>query len=301
MPSAALPAALTRGPFSVADALRLGVPPSRLRRVDLVAPTRGVRAKDAPASLVERARAMAVGMPADGALSHVTAAMLMGVPLPARVEDPGAPLDVIRASARTRVRRRGCVGHRGLEAREVQLVHGLRVTSSADTWVDLGEVLDRGIGLDDLVVAGDFVATTLGALEPLRAALARRVRPRGGRALAASLLEVRPGARSPMETRARLMFTRAGAPAPEVNAAVTDRHGGWLLEGDLVWRRQRVIVEYQGAVHAPIEHRSRDAQRRELAADEGWRVIEVFKEDVFHPGRRHTCIGRLLRAVADGP
>jgi hypothetical protein len=37
-----------------------------------------------------------------------------------------------------------------------------------------------------------------------------------------------------METRARLVFHRAGFPEPEVNGAIHASHSGWLAEGDLV-------------------------------------------------------------------
>ena len=37
-------------------------------------------------------------------------------------------------------------------------VYGVRVTDLADTWVDLGEVMSRGLDVDDLVIAGDVVA-----------------------------------------------------------------------------------------------------------------------------------------------
>jgi hypothetical protein len=116
----------------------------------------------------------------------------------------------------------------------------VRVVVAVDIWVDLGEV--RGVGLDDLVVAGDYVATLLGDGEGLRLALDGRVRPRGRTLLEAALREVRVGAKSPMETRARLVFTRAGLPEPEINAAVHDLDGGWILEGDLVWRVRQAVL-----------------------------------------------------------
>jgi hypothetical protein len=100
-----------------------------------------------------------------------------------------------------------------------------------------------------------------------------------------------------METRARLMFHRAGFPEPELNADVRDAHGGWLLEGDLVWRQQRVIGEYQGSHHASIKRRSADASRATSAEDHGYRVIEIFAEDVFGGARRRRCLTRFAQAM----
>ena len=100
-----------------------------------------------------------------------------------------------------------------------------------------------------------------------------------------------------METGTRLLFNRAGFPEPELNADVFDAHGGWLLEGDLVWRRHRVIGEYQGADHASRKRRSADSVRTGLAGDEDQTVIEIFAEDVFGRARRCTLLRRFARAM----
>ena len=104
-----------------------------------------------------------------------------------------------------------------------------------------------------------------------------------------------------MESRARLMFHRAGFPEPEVNAAVHAHDGGWLAEGDLVWRGQRVIGEYQGAVHGGIRERSYDADRNGLLTDEGWRVLEIYSDDVFRPARRRETVTRFALALGLDP
>lgn len=183
------------------------------------------------------------------------------------------------------------------------LRHGLRVVGGADTWCDLGELPGGSMTVDDLVVAADAL---LGPPQPLvvgtlSAALERRVRPRGRGALLDALTLARPGSRSPMETRARLMFVRAGFPEPEVNGVVRDAHGGWLLEGDLVWRRQRVVGEYQGEAHADRRRRSSDAQRAGLARDEGWTVLELWAQDIWSPPRRRTTLRRFAAALGVDP
>ena len=311
-----LPAALEGRAFTVAEARDAGVRPTDLRAAGLHIPTRAVRCRDEPDCLRARVAAFSRALPADVAFSHVTAARLLDLPLPRQLVDDGADLHVMRDSARPRIRRSGCVGHRGLERRAVVEVDGVRVVEPADTWVDLGEVAGRGIRLDDLVVAGDVVARRLvagphtgsigrsldGRLPDhgqgaLRVALDARVRPRGKALLAEALPLVRAGSRSPMETRARLMFHRAGFPEPELNADVRDAHGGWLLEGDLVWRQQRVIGEYQGSHHASIKRRSADASRATSAEDHGYRVIEIFAEDVFGGARRRRCLTRFAQAM----
>ena len=91
------------------------------------------------------------------------------------------------------------------------------------------------------------------------------------------------------------MFHRAGFPEPELNAVVRDAYGGWLLEGDLVWRKQRVIGEYQGADHASIKRRSADASRATRAEAEDYRILEIYAEDVYRGARRRACLTRFAR------
>ncbi len=188
------------------------------------------------------------------------------------------------------------------------MVHGLRVTSLADTWVDLGEVVDRGVGRDDLVVAGDVVAgrtpgihprsPVTDAVQPLADALAARVRPRHKTLLMTALSLVRDGVRSPMETRARLMFHDARFPEPEVNGPVhaarrrVARRGATSCGGSSGW---------SGSTRAPctraIAARSRDAHRSGLLGDEGWTVLELFREDLVDRARRTTTLRRFARAL----
>jgi hypothetical protein len=316
-----LPSALTDRPFTVREARATGLRYDQVRRATLHTPTWAVRCHEEPDGLPARAAAFATGMPGDVTFSHVTAARLWELPLPAHLELDDADLDVIRDSARERIRRRGCRGHRGLECREPVVLDGLRVVGLADTWVDLGEVVGRGLRLDDLVVAGDVAARQLemqqladlvGApigvgLPPgsgvafLGAALNARVRPRGKALLAQALPLVRSGSRSAMETRARLMFHRAGFPEPELNAPVRDAHGGWLLEGDFVWRRQRVVGEYQGADHRSRKRRSADSSRATVAEANDYQVLEIYAEDVFGGARRRACLRRFARAMELDP
>jgi hypothetical protein len=296
--------ALPSGPLDLELARRLGLSDHQWRSARLRRVTRSVRSLDALSSTRERAAAYALALPSDAVFSHVTAAQLWGLPLPAELEAQ-VVLDVIRPTGRGLVERQGCHGHRGAERRSTTTVHGIRVTSLTDSWVDLGEVVQRGLDLDDLVIAADEVLARGGAARTsvgdptvhLRRVLAGRVRPRNARLLGTALGLARPGVRSPMETRARLMFHRAGFPEPEVNAAVYARDGGWLAEGDLVWRAQRVIGEYQGSVHGGIRERSYDADRNGLLTDDGWRVLEIYADDVFRAARRRETVTRFARAL----
>jgi len=294
-----LPRALASRPFTIAAGREAGLRLHELRTTRLHAPTHAVRTASVPTTVRERAAAFAAGMPSDVAFSHVTAARLLALPLTEALEADQI-LDVTRASSLSRIRRVGCRGHRGLERREVIDVDGLRVVDLADTWCDLGELPAGVFGVDDLVVVGDVVVNRLkpGGHAALRAALEARNRPRGKARLSEALSLVRVGSRSPMETRSRLMFHRAGFPEPALNSAVYDSNGGWLLEGDLVWHGHRVIGEYQGADHATRKRRSADSARTGLAGDEDYTVIEIYAEDVYGGARRRTLLRRFARAMA---
>jgi hypothetical protein len=291
MPRVPLPAELTSRAFTTAEALALEVGTKRLRGSDLSRPFHGVRSVAPLDEVIALARAARLVLPDDIAFSHCTSAALHGLPLPA-VREHLEPLHVMRRTGRNRTLRANCLPHRGLETRETDTLKGLPVVGLADTWCDLGPLL----GHDDLVVLGDQVANRLGTVEPLRAALGTRVRARGAVRLREALRWIRPGSASPMETRTRLLFVRAGLPEPELNARVEHRDGGFLCWADFYWRRQRVIGEYQGADHfGSFDRGDDDISRRLLAEDTGHKYIEVTKTDYVNPGRRHAMLTRFAR------
>ncbi|MFV0462673.1 MAG: DUF559 domain-containing protein [Nostocoides sp.] len=84
---------------------------------------------------------------------------------------------------------------------------------------------------------------------------------------------------------------------PDVNAPIVGSDGTWLAEGDLVWQEARVIVEYQGAVHADRLRRSKDSQRNALLREAGWFVIEMWAEDLPFGPRRAKLVYRVLTAI----
>ncbi|WP_377641228.1 hypothetical protein [Oryzobacter terrae] len=301
---------LPEGPLTLSAARRLGLSDPQWRLAELVRVTQSVRALESPSDVAARSAAFSLALPDDVVYSHITAARLWGLPLPRSLEAQ-VVLDVMRDTKRRPIERHGCRHHRGAEQRLVVPTQGVRVTSLPDTWVDLASLVGHGLSVDDLVVAGDVVLNRLagpdgaGARGPGRAALAevlaRRVRVVGRPALAVGLELCRPGSRSPMESRARLMVVRGGLPEPHLNVALHDLDGAWLAEGDLVWAAQRVVAEYQGAVHADRRARSLDAYRIGLLTDAGWTVVELFHEDVTQRHRSALVLRRLATALGIDP
>ncbi|WP_392544777.1 hypothetical protein [Oryzobacter telluris] len=295
-PRIPLPGGLLTGPFTVAQARELYLARGRLRGSDLATPTRGVRrpACDEVDHLAH-AQAFAAALPVDSAFSHATAARLHGLPTPAPWSGVAEELDVMRDSRSPRIQRSGCRHHRGLERRSVVELSGLRVTSATDTWCDLADRWDHA----DLLAAADVLLRRQHATpEVLVAAAAARTGRRGAGSLRTVAGLARPGSASPGETLARHWFWAWGLPEPELNVAVLDAHGGWLATCDFVWRRQRVVGEYDGDVHRTDRRTwQRDRERRASLEDDGWAYVEMTSLCFSDDDRRAALRRRLARLL----
>jgi hypothetical protein len=288
-----LPDALAAGPFTISAAREQMVGRGRLRGRDLARPTHGVRSSREPASLKERAAATALALPDDVVFCHSTAARLHGLPLPKSFE-ADETLHVSRTTDRARIRREGCQHHKGLEIRSVMTVKGLRVTRLADTWADVAA--DPLCSVDEAVVIADVVARRCG-VEALMWAVDARSGMRGLRTLLEALPLARDGSLSPMETRARLLFDRAGLPEPELNVDLYV-DGEWVARPDFVWREQRVVVEYDGDHHRTDARQWRnDVYRRQLLEDAGWRFVQLTADDILRSPRNQATVARLARLL----
>lgn len=283
-----LPPLLESRPFSIADAAAQGVCAERLRRADLYVPARGVRTTTPPTSLLERARALHPILPPDAMFSHETGAGLLALPLPARLERQGSGTHVMTPTHHPAVRRAGVVGHRGAELRHRIRHLGLDLTSAVDIWLDLAPRLT----VDELVQLGDAIVYREPDDLPRLHDLVKGSRGIRGIVRAREALAlVRVGSASPRETWLRLHLARSGLPAPELNTDVFDAHGQWIANVDLLWREQRVVVEYDGEVHHDPAHRMHDAQRRRQLTSAGWRVVVLTRADV--PGRMADVVADL--------
>ena len=288
-----LPPAFRGRPFSTADAVRSGVARQRLRRADLAAPFHGVRMPAAPnPSLIDRCRAYATRMPPTHAFTGPTAALLWALPIPIRLRDDPS-LHVIDLAGRRAPRGRLVTGSRTSRPVDTTMLHGLRVLGPASTWASLAGM----VSLDDLVAAGDRL---LGLPVPLAEAAdidavvedwgARR----GVRQLREAAALIRPDVFSPRETRTRLLIMRSGPPCsePEPNGEITLHHGG-RTRGDLVFRRESVVVEYEGEHHLtdPVQW-ARDLERYNDLALSGWLVIRLSRKM-----RDDEIVGRVAAAL----
>jgi hypothetical protein len=281
-----LPVELREQAFGVADGAAAGLSEKRMRGPDLERPFHGLRQKRVlHPSVLQRCRAYAVRMPDTQAFSHTTAALLWGLPLPARWETD-ARLHVTAFGGGSRPRSAGVVGHEGDGAgKGIRTLLGLRVVDPVTAWLQLAPML----ALDDLVAAGDQVMLTprrrtAGPRRPDASGeeLAERLALHHGRGKAAAVRAldlVRDGAESPRETRLRLTLVRHGLPEPQLNRPVEDARGLRIAYGDLTYPEYKVLVEYDGEQHR-VDSRQfyRDVERLEALQRAGWLVVRETKE-----------------------
>lgn len=298
-----LPPHLCGTAFHVHDAESLGIP-AGARAAGLRAPFRGVRSLGVDTStLVGRCLEYRARMSRVEFFSHITAALLWGMPLPRALQDD-APLHVCVPAGAVPPRVRGVVAHQdGVPAFTVAILGGLAVGSAADTWCQLATMLRP----NDLVAVADYLLAerrTAFGREPrlatraeLAEAVSRRPGARGVKALRWALRQARERVDSRMETLLRLLLVEAGLPEPEVNPPVAV-DGGLTLHPDLLWARWRIVLEYEGDEHRADRRRFMgDIDRRERFEAAGWRVIRVVADDVFvHPEAFLARVRRVIRS-----
>lgn len=279
--------------YSLASARSAGLTRGRLRggRYVRLAHDLVVRVDDA-IDRVETLRLLAQVLPADAAWSHATAAALLGAPV-----DPPRFHHVALTPRRVLPQRNELVVHsRLLEPRDVVHHQGLRLTSGAQTFLDLA-ALTRP---EELVAVGDALLRagrlTTGALAER---LARADRVRGvvrARACAAMLS---PKAMSRPESLIRYWVTTAGLPTPQAQIPIRDRSGVVRVHADLGFEEWKVAVEYEGRQHADADQFGRDIDRYSLMAADGWVALRFAKRhlsaSVIVDRTRRTLISRGWR------
>ena len=170
-------------------------------------------------------------------VSHVSAALLWGLP-------------VWAVPTKTHVRQatRGAGAHSADIARHIGLpgtwveIDGVPVTTLAETVLDCLLLLPPlgGLVIADAALARGLRASDVGLL------LAASPR-RNGRARALTVLELADaGAESAWETWLRYVALRAGLPRPVTQFPVTTHRGS--VRVDLAWPEHKVLAEFDGAV-----------------------------------------------------
>ena len=253
-----------------AQLLALGISPSAIKRAvargRLHRIHRGVYALVPVSALPPLAREQAALLACgDGAvLSHLTAARLHGI---APASD--GPVHLTVAGTRRRSRLTGVRVHRtvALHPADRHRIARLPVTASARTLIDVAP------GLPDRALQR---ATDQTLKRTSRARLAEALARHPGRPgtprLRALLAGESPSTDtwSHAEERLLRLIRRSGLPSPETNVAL----GGYVP--DLLWRDQRVIVEFDSvAHHAQPGAFHHDRHRHNELTTAGYRVLHV--------------------------
>jgi hypothetical protein len=224
-----------------------------------------------------------------GVLAGLSASALHG----SKWIDPGSPAAIIDTN---RCPAAGVqVWEERIEADEITVVNGMRVTSPARTALDLARrcpLVGAVASIDALVQPTDLKMADVELL-------VERYRGRRGiRAARAALELVDGGAQSPKETWLRLLLIRAGFPRPQTQIAVRNEWGWPEAYLDMGWEDIKVAVEYDGDQHRSSRYQYvKDIRRLEMLDQRyGWLVVRVVSED--HPD---DVIRRVAAARARRP
>ncbi|WLQ07214.1 hypothetical protein [Arthrobacter oryzae] len=298
-PPSELPDDLRRGPFTLEQARSAGLTPRRLRARDLVRPCTGARVS-AAAEATLLLRAAAVGAVTGAVVSHLSAALLWGFPLPL-VWQNNEVLHLTCPAGRRALRRKGVAGHQlDLEPAEITPGRHVQCTSPLRTWFDLAGIL----GLDDLVIAGDFLLrrrNPLSTLAELDSFLAAKAGKPGYRKSMRARALMRAHTDSPKESEVRLLLRRYGLPEPAINLPMFDETGRWIQDPDMSYEREMVAIQYDGGHHASAAQRRSDIFRDEDAKEAGWRVVVLTQLDLdpLVPGMEPRAVTRVRKALVE--
>jgi very-short-patch-repair endonuclease len=216
--------------------------------------------------------AVARRLPAGAAFSGLTAAWLHGLDVA-----PCDPIEVTIPELIGSGRRAGvCVCRSALPAEEIMRRRGLPTTSALRTVVDLGgrNPLTEGVVMVDLACHAGLVT-----IAEVRNYVAQHPRTKGVARLRRVVDLAEPKAESAMETRLRMLLVLAGLPRPEAQVSIHDDRGRFLGRPDLLYRLQRLAIEYDGG-----NHRDRlvdDNRRQNGLVGAGVRLLRFTAADVY--------------------
>jgi very-short-patch-repair endonuclease len=216
--------------------------------------------------------AVAKRLPAGAAFSGHTAAWLHGLDVL-----PCNPIEITIPEPMGSGGRTGAsVRRAALAAEEIVLRRDLPTTSALRTVADLAgrDPLAEGVVAADL-----FLHARLVSIAELHTYVADHPRAKGIARLRRAIQLAEPKAESAMETRLRMLLVLAGLPRPEVQVSIQDDQGRFVGRPDLLYRLQRLAIEYDGA-----NHRDRlvdDNRRQNRLISVGLRLLRFTAADVY--------------------
>ena len=325
-----LPDALAGRAFSVAEALAAGLTEKQLRRAGLRSPHYGVRAPARPElnscggdkkeltfeemrrNVLDRCADYAPRLGPLAAFSGPTAAIILGLPLPRRLMTP----EKLHIAVPLKKPKPGPGEIESRRLREDLFVSGwlsgLRVLDPLAAFLTCCRILDAReatIMLDAVITTkahypGLLFSHRPGAtIERVREVVKTLRRFHGGRVANDAFNACRERVASPKETETRLLLVGAGLPEPEVNGDVLDHEGWQIAEVDLLYRAEKIAIEYEGDHHRTSEQQwRRDLERERDLKALGYEYIRVTQETLAeYPHKLVAQITRLLETRAPRP
>jgi hypothetical protein len=245
--------------------------------------------KDAELTPVLRAKACWLRSRRRGVLAGFSASALHG----SKWIDPALPAAIIGTNRR---RAAGVqIWEERIEADEITVVDGMRVTTPARTALDLARHYRRDLAVAAIDALAQAVEVKMADIE----LLVDRYRGRRGMKAARVALElVDGGAQSPRETWLRLLLIEAGFPPPQTQIPVLNEWGWAEAYLDMGWDDIKVAVEYDGEHHQSSRYQYvKDIRRLEKVERRyGWIVVRVVAEDRPEAVIRRVAAARASRA-----
>lgn len=280
---------------------RMGVSERRISSRELLRVLPGCfTRRDAPASLSGVAETAQRHVVPGAVICHVTAAELLGLPLPDRHTRGGGAAVHVRVEPEAKRRSaKGLVVHVRTGRPSIRL-DGLVLDWPVDVLLDLAGLLS----LDDLIACVDALASRRRKrlripVETIRSQ-ARALQAPGVRALRAAAAQARDWVDSPQETRTRLMLLRAGYEEPVTNHRVWDPVKRKEYYLDLSYAERKIAIEYDGKHHFSPEQARRDHGKDASLHRGGWTVIRILAEDLDDPSSFFAQLDEALGATGSG-
>ncbi len=224
-------------------------------------------------------------------LSHRSAADLLGL------RHTDRPRVDVTVPARSTRRRKGIDIHRSrtLTPDDATTVDNIPCTTVARTLLDLadlieGRPLERAFDQAEVLQVFDLIA--------LQDQIDRNGHRLGAARAQAVLDSHYIGSTetwSELEEAFLAMLQAAELPGPEINAWILLEDGEAPIQGDFVWREQRVVVETDGhRTHGTRQQFELDRRRDQRLGAAGWRVIRITWRQLKREPER---IAETIRAM----
>ncbi|WP_448625383.1 type IV toxin-antitoxin system AbiEi family antitoxin domain-containing protein [Geodermatophilus sp. URMC 64] len=295
---------LLRRSDALADGMTDGELARLVRRRELTRLQRGTYLRDA-ALLAGEARHVAVvratvaGLRVPGVVSHVSAAVLHGLPL------WNVPLGRVHVTRRPPAHgsgsRRVHLHVARLPDDEVTVVDGVALTDLARTSVDVA----RTLPFEQAVIVVDAALATRKVTRDELIACLDRLGPVPGARRATRVVAFADGrSESPGESRSRVLMHRLRLPAPDLQLRVHRPDGREVARCDFGWPEQQTVAEFDGRIkygrllrpgQDPGDAVFEEKLREDEIRDGGWKVARWIWRELDSP----QVIGdRLRRAFA---